>query len=225
MNYAACEINIEISTIAKTLEEQYSVSWAFNQETPLDAFFDLRACIQEPLIVEPGEIVPVPTGIYPQLKSPNFRIVCASHTDIVYEQGLCLADGISTFEYSFRNEIWLLIENKFKEAQTILPTQKIATFSVNYLPRMVINYVDMIEEIEWKNKSAKSYIQKIKKKLMPDIYANKKNYEPPIGYTREVVKRYVAGGIDTQKIRKRGGHASKYSNTLPESSGGEYNGS
>lgn len=225
MNYAACDINIEISTIAKMLEEQYSMSWAFNQETPLDAFFDLRACIQEPLVVEPGEIVPVPTGIYPQLKSPNFRIVCASHTDIVFEQGLCLADGISTFEYSFRNEIWLLIENKFKQAQTIQPTQKVATFSVNYLPRIVFNYVDQIEEISWKNKSAKSYIQKIKKKLMPDIYDVKKPYEKAIGYTRESIDKYLQGGISTGTIYKRGGDASIYSNTCPESSGGESNGS
>ena len=166
MNYAACEIDIEISSIARQLEREYSTSWEFSQDTTLDSFFDLRACITKPLSIKPKQIVPIPTGIYPQLKNPNFRIVCSSHTDIVYEQGLTLADGISTFEYSFRNEIWLLIENKFQQAQTVQPTQKIATFSVNYLPRMVVNYVDQIEEIEWKNKSAKSYIQKIKKKLL-----------------------------------------------------------
>ena len=224
-NLTACEINIEISPVAKLLEKQYSMSWAFNQETPLDGFFDLKACIQKPVTIAPGEIVPIPTGIYPQLKSPNFRIICSSHTDVVYEQGLAVADGISTFEYSFRNEIWLLIENKFKQAQTIQPTQKVAIFSVNYLPRMVVNYVDSIEEIEWKNKSAKSFIQKIKKKLMPDIYDVKKEYEPAMGYTRETVNRYVTGGINTSMIRKRGGHASEYSNTLPYSSGGEFNGS
>tara|TARA_Y100000114_G_scaffold24929_1_gene20680 strand:- start:16476 stop:17102 length:627 start_codon:yes stop_codon:yes gene_type:complete len=198
-NFQACEIDIEISSTARHLEKEYSTSWEFNQDTTLDSFFDLRACVTKPLSISPGQIIPIPTGIYPQLKSPNFRIVCASHTDVVYEQGLTLADGISTFEYSFRNEIWLLIENKFQQAQTIQPTQKIATFSVNYLPRMVINYVDQIEEIEWKNKSAKSYIQKIKKKLLPDIYDNKKEYAPAFCYSRENVEEYIYKG----KIKDR----------------------
>ena len=123
----------------------------------------------------------------------------------MYEQGLCLADGMTIFEFSFRNEIWLLIENKFQEAQTIQPTQKIATLSVNYRPRMVINYVDQIEEIEWKNKSTKTYIQKIKKKLMPEIYDVKKPYEKAIGYTREQIDKYLQGGISTGTIYKRGG--------------------
>jgi dUTP pyrophosphatase len=224
-NYPVCDINIEISTVAKQLEKEYSTSWAFNQDTPIDGFFDLRACIIKPITVESGDIVPIPTGIYPQLKTPNFRIICSSHTDVVYDQGLALADGISTFEYSFRNEIWLLIQNKYKQAQTIQPTQKIATFSVNYLPRIVFNYVDQIEEISWKNKSAKSYIQKIKKKLMPDIYDVKKPYEKAIGYTRESIDKYLQGGISTGTIYKRGGDASIYSNTCPESSGGESNGS
>ena len=224
-NSNVCELNVEISTVAKQLEKEYSIDWSFSTDTPLDGFVMLRACISKAVTIPPGEIVPIPTGIYPQLKSPNYRIECNSHTDLVYEQGLCLADGMSFFEFSFRNEIWLLIENKFQQAQTVQPTQKIATLTVNHRPRMVINYVNEIEEISWKNKSAKSYIQKIKKKLMPDIYDVKKPYEKAIGYTRESIDKYLQGGISTGTIYKRGGDTSVYSNTCPESSGGEGNGS
>ena len=224
-NSNVCELNIEISTVAKQLEKEYSIDWSFSTDTPLDGFVMLRACISKAITIPPGKIVPIPTGIYPQLKSPNYRVECNSHTDLVYEQGLCLADGMSIFEFSFRNEIWLLIENKFQQAQTVQPTQKIATLTVNHRPRMVINYVNEIEEISWKNKSAKSYIQKIKKKLMPDIYDVKKPYEKAIGYTRESIDKYLQGGISTGTIYKRGGDASIYSNTCPESSGGESNGS
>ena len=41
---------------------------------------------------------------------------------------------------------------------------------------MVINYVNEIEEISWKNKSTKVHSKKLKKKLMPDIYDVKKPY-------------------------------------------------
>ena len=165
-DYQICEIDIEKSSTAKYLEQNYSCEWGFNQDTNLDPFFHLRACIVSPVKIASGKTIPIPTGIYPALKNPNFRIEVNSFTDLVYEQGLALADGISTFEFTFRNEIWLLIKNNSEQAQMIQPTQKIATFSVNYRPRMVLNYVEEIEDIAWKNSSAKSYIQKIKKKKL-----------------------------------------------------------
>ena len=202
-DFQICRINIEKSTNARYLEERYGIEWAFNHETPLDSFFHLRACIKKPITVASRKIIPIPTGIYPQLINPNFRIECNSFTDLVYEQGLCLADGISTFEYSFRNEIWLLIENKFDEAQIIQPTQKIATFSVNYKPRMEIKYVDWIEECDWKNKSAKSFIQKIKKQIHPDVHDVQKPQVEVLGYTRQQVDKYLKGGIQTRNIGQK----------------------
>ena len=203
-DYRICEIDIEKSSTAKYLEKTYSCEWGFNQDTNLDPFFHLRACITKPVKIPANKIIPIPTGVYPALKNPNFRIEVNSFTDLVYEQGLSLADGVSTFEYTFRNEIWLLIKNNFEQAQTIQPTQKIATFSVNYRPRMVINYVDQIEDIAWKNSSAKSYIQKIKKKISPEIYDLTRN-KPPLedmNYSRETVELYKNGGIGTVGLDK-----------------------
>jgi len=164
-DYQICEIDIEKSTTAKELEKIYSCEWGFNQNSTIDPFFVLRACITKSVSFPVGKMIPIPTGIYPQIKNPNFSIEITSFSDLVYEQGIILADGISTCEYTFRNEIWLLLQNNSEQVQTIQPTQKVATFSVNYRPRMVINYVEQIEDIAWKNSSAKNYIQKIKKKI------------------------------------------------------------
>ena len=79
---------------------------------------------------------------------------------------------------------------------------------------MVIDYVDWIEEIEWKNKSAKSFIQKIKKKIHPDVHDVKKPPQDALGYTREQANKYLKGGIRTATIRKKGGDVSKWSDEL-----------
>ena len=164
-NFAVCEINIEKSSTAKRLEKKYSLEWAFSQQTHLDSSFELRACVPDPIKIKGGETLPIPTGIYAQLLNPNFVIEVTSYSTLVYEQGLCVAEGLSTFTYHFRNEIWLLIKNNFQEAQTIQPAQKIANFSVKYQPRMVINYVDQIEEIDTKNSNWKILHSKIKNKI------------------------------------------------------------
>ena len=184
-----CDINIEKSSTAQALEKKYSLEWAFDQQTHLDSSFELRACVANPVKIKAGEILPIPTGVYAQLLNPNFVIEVTSYSQLVYEQGLCVAEGLTTFTYHFRNEIWILIKNNFKEAQTIQPAQKIATFSVKHQPRIVINYVDQIQEIDSKIQTGKSYIQKIKNK----IRGNPKKVRDNVGYTRQNVKDYKNG--------------------------------
>ena len=159
-----CEINIEKSTVALKLEKRFNLNWSFDEYNHLEPSFHVRAAIEEEIIIEPGEIVPIPTGLYPQLLSPRFEIEIRSLTNLLWEQGLVQADGITYFPYTFRNEIYVLIENKSKKARSIHPAQKIALFSVKQQPKMVIKWVHQIEESPWKMGSSKSFINKIKNK-------------------------------------------------------------
>ena len=53
-------------------------------------------------------------------------------------------------------------ENKNTEAMTIQPAQKIAQMCIKLLPRMVIKYVESIEQSPWKMDSGKTFIRRIK---------------------------------------------------------------
>ena len=193
-DYLICNIDIEKSSTALSLEKEYGIEWGFDSQTPLDSFFHLRACIKKPIKINSGAILPIPTGIYPQLKNPNFELEIRSYSTAIYEQGLALAEGITYFPFTFRNEIWLLIENKFLQAQIIQPAQKIALLSVKLQPRMVINYVDQIEQIDIKIGASKSYIQKIKKDLDPDVYdRQKEKLGNQLEYTRDDIDKYIEG--------------------------------
>ena len=188
-NFSVCDINIEKSSTAKSLESKYGIEWAFDQQIHLDTSFEMRACISKPVTIKADNIIAIPTGIYAQLLRPDYVIEVTSLSSLVFEQGLCVAEGLATFNYHFRNEIWLLIKNNFKEAQTIQPTQKVANFSVKHQPRMVIKYVDQIEEIDSKIQTGKSYIQKIKNK----IRGISKNERESIGYSRSDIEDYING--------------------------------
>jgi len=161
--FPICEISIEKSTLALALEQKYSLDWGFDVHHHVESFYYLRACIEEKEFFAPGEIKPIPTGIYPELHNPQFEIEIRNYSNLVYENQICLAEGVCYFPYTYRNEIYLLIENKNQKAQYIHPAQKIALFSVKYQPQMVIKYVHQIGESLWKTGSGKSYIQKVKK--------------------------------------------------------------
>ena len=185
-----CKINIEKSSLAKTLEKVYGIEWGFSQETPLDSYHHLRACIIKDITIEPGEVLPVPTGMYLQLISPNYIVEVGTDHDVAFNEGLTIFDSPMLFSYTFRNEIWMLIKNNFDEAQTIQPTKKLATFSVRQLPQMVINYVDAIEESNINFRTSKKFIQEIKKKISPEIYDIKKRRISEF-YSREEIDKYI----------------------------------
>ena len=189
-NLRVCKVNIEKSSLAKTLEKVYGIEWGFSQETPLDSYHHLRACLIKDITIEPGEVLPVPTGMYLQLLNPNFIVEVGTDHDLAYNEGLTIFDSPMLFSYTFRNEIWLLIKNNFKEVQTIHPTKKLATFSIRQLPQMVINYVDQIEESNLNFRTSKKFIQDIKKKISPDIYDIKKQRLSQF-YSREEIDNYI----------------------------------
>jgi len=175
-NYLVCEINIEKSNTALLLEKRFNIDWSFEEYNHLEPTFQLRACIEEPVTIQPGEIKLIPTGIYPQILNPRFEIEIRSSSALLYEKRLVQADGITYFPYTFRNEIYIFLENKNIEAQVVHPADEIALFSVKQQPKMVIKWVHQIEESPWKTNSSKSFINKIKKKKR-SIIKQGKTYE------------------------------------------------
>lgn len=189
-NSAICNLHVEKSTLALTLEKEMGIEWALHQDTTFDAYFDLRACLVDELIIEPGECVPIPTGIYPQLITPNFVLEVTSNHDLVYKQGLSVLDSPMLFSYTFRNEIWVLIKNNFKKAQTVQPSKKIASLSIRQLPQTLIKYVDQIDETPIRGKTSKKFIQEIKKEFYPEIYNIPKTRLSEF-YSRDDIAEYI----------------------------------
>lgn len=184
-----CKLHVEKSSLAKALEKDYSLEWGFNQTTTFDPYFHLRACVIKDIVIEPGEVVIIPTGIYTQLINPGFVIEVCSDYDLLLETGLSVFDSPMLFDFTFTNEIHVLIKNNFNQAQIIQPAKKVAILSIRQLPQTVIKYVDMIEESPWKNKG-KKFVQEFKKKFNPEIYDQKK-FKTSEFYSREDIDNYI----------------------------------
>lgn len=162
--YPVCKIHIEKSPTALHLENTLGVSWQFSHDNPLDNSFFLRAAISKDIKVAPREIIPIPTGICPQLLTPEFEIEVRTNPDLLFDSGLCLSGGSLYFNFGFRSEIWMLMENKFKQEQIIHPAQKIGIFTVIQRPLTQLKYVGQIDESPWKIRR-ESFIEKIKSKI------------------------------------------------------------
>lgn len=164
-NLMICEVKIEKSSKAKELEQKTGIDWSFEIYNHREPYVHLRACIDEPIILEPNEIFPFPTGIYPQITNPNYVLEVNSLSGLIYNYCVVMTERVTYFPYTFRDEIWIHLENKNTQAVTIEPGQKIAQMCIKLLPRMVIKYVDSIEESPWKMDSGKTFIRLIKDQI------------------------------------------------------------
>jgi dUTP pyrophosphatase len=82
------------------------------------ACFDLRASLDEPLLVQPGEVVLIPTGLAVEIPA-GYEMQIRSRSGLAAKNGFMLVNGIGTIDADYRGEIKAIATVVKKEALTI----------------------------------------------------------------------------------------------------------
>lgn len=93
--------------------------------TPEAAGADLYACLEESLVIEPGETVFVPTGLALEVPKGCAGLVYA-RSGLACKQGLAPANKVGVIDSDYRGEIRVVLHNHGKIPQTISHGQRIA---------------------------------------------------------------------------------------------------
>jgi dUTP pyrophosphatase len=110
--------------------------------TPGSSGMDLRAFIDEPIILNPSERILVPTGLFIQLPE-GYEAQIRPRSGLAIKQGITCLNTPGTIDADYRGEIKVILINLSKETQTIHDGDRIA--------QMVIQRV---EQIEWQETSS-----------------------------------------------------------------------
>ena len=97
--------------------------------TPEAAGADLYACLEENLVVEPGETVFVPTGLALEVPKGCAGLVYA-RSGLACKQGLAPANKVGVIDSDYRGEIRVVLHNHGKTPQTISHGQRIAQLNI-----------------------------------------------------------------------------------------------
>jgi dUTP pyrophosphatase len=118
------------------------------RSTPGSAGMDLRALLDEPLLVSAGQRVSVPTGIAIGLPSPETVGLVYARSGLAIKHGLALSNGVGVIDSDYTGEIRVGLVNLSDEAYTIQPNERIAQLVVMpvYLPELVT--VDSLDETQ-----------------------------------------------------------------------------
>lgn len=89
------------------------------------AAMDLRACLEKPLEVQPGETALVPSGIAISIHDPGLVALLVPRSGLGIKHGIVLANTIGVIDSDYQGEIGIGIYNRGTTAYTIEPGERI----------------------------------------------------------------------------------------------------
>lgn len=116
--------------------------------TPGDAGLDLRACIEQPLTIEPGQVELVPTGVAIHLADPSLAGLILPRSGLGHKQGLVLGNGTGLIDSPYQGQLMVSVWNRSQKAFTINPLDRIAQYVVVPVVQVQLNIVDEFEASE-----------------------------------------------------------------------------
>lgn len=114
--------------------------------TPGAAGLDLRACLEAPLTLHPGESQLVPSGIAIHLGDAGLAAVVLPRSGLGAKHGIVLGNLVGLIDSDYQGQIFVSTWNRGKEAFTLNPLDRLAQLVVVPVIQVAFNVVDDFEE-------------------------------------------------------------------------------
>ena len=114
--------------------------------TPGAAGLDLRACVEAPLILAPGETVLVPSGIAIHLADPGLAAMILPRSGLGHKHGIVLGNLVRLIDSDYQGEIKVSLWNRSNMAFEINPLDRIAQLVVFPVLQVSMNIVEAFAE-------------------------------------------------------------------------------
>ena len=98
--------------------------------TPGAAGLDLRACLEAPLVLQPGDSQLVASGIAIHLDDPGLAAIVLPRSGLGAKHGIVLGNLVGLIDSDYQGQIFVSVWNRGKNAFTIAPLERIAQLVV-----------------------------------------------------------------------------------------------
>lgn len=144
-----CYLPVKVKVLDQRLLDE-SVGWGLpSYGTSGSAGLDLRACINEPLILEPNsKSVLVSSGLSIYIEDPNFAGMIYPRSGLGHKQGLVLGNLTGVIDSDYQGPLMMSVWNRSQESIVINPGDRIAQYVVLPVQRVEFTIVDDFEETE-----------------------------------------------------------------------------
>ena len=112
------------------------------------AGMDLRACIDAPVTIMPGEQGLIPTGLAIALPDPGYVALLYARSGLAIKHGLSPANCVGVIDSDYRGEIVVALRNYAKEPYTVEPGERIAQMVITPVVQAKVALVDELDHTD-----------------------------------------------------------------------------
>jgi dUTP pyrophosphatase len=106
------------------------------------AGLDLRACLEAPLTLMPGDSQLVPSGIAIHIGDPGFAALILPRSGLGAKHGIVLGNLVGLIDSDYQGQIFISVWNRGNAAFTIQPMDRIAQLVVVPVQQVEFNVVE-----------------------------------------------------------------------------------
>ena len=119
--------------------------------TPGAAGLDLRACMEAPLTLAPGESQLVSSGIAIHVADPGYAAVVLPRSGLGAKSGIVLGNLVGLIDSDYQGPLMISVWNRGKAPFTLQPLDRIAQLVV--VPVVQVEF-DLVEEFQASSRGA-----------------------------------------------------------------------
>ena len=114
-------MHIDVKIINPLIKDQLP-----HYATAGSAGLDLRACISDKIVLEPGQTVLIPTGLAIHLADANYAAIILPRSGLGHKHGVVLGNLVGLIDSDYQGELMVSTWNRGNTAFTIEPFERIA---------------------------------------------------------------------------------------------------
>lgn len=131
----------------KVLDPRFGAEWPLPAyATAHSAGMDLRAALDAPLLLPPGEAALVPSGLAIHVADPGLCAVLLPRSGLGHKHGIVLGNGTGLIDADYQGPLMISTWNRGSAPYTIEPGDRIAQLVLLPVVRATLQVVDTFEE-------------------------------------------------------------------------------
>jgi dUTP pyrophosphatase len=106
------------------------------------AGLDLRACVEAPLTIEPGQTVLVPTGLAIHIGDPGYAAMILPRSGLGHKNGIVLGNLVGLIDSDYQGQLMVSTWNRGQASFTLQPMDRLAQLIVVPVLQVGFNVVE-----------------------------------------------------------------------------------
>ena len=102
------------------------------------AGIDLRACVDQPLELKPGQVELIPSGIAVYIEDPSLAAMVLPRSGLGHKHGIVLGNLVGLIDSDYQGEIYISCWNRSADCFRVVPGERIA--QLVFVPTVQVDF-------------------------------------------------------------------------------------